>query len=131
MASINFKKLKSASSVKAMLRHCDSVERLKHEHSNQDINKDLTKENVNYTKLTYEQSCQRYDNRLKYLDNLPGANKRTDRVSCFGLTVPTCEGMTQDEAKRFFMIYVENFKLNSVEKILLRLSHILTKYMII
>lgn len=102
MASINFKKLKSASSVKAMLRHCDSVERLKHEHSNQDINKDLTKENVNYTKLTYEQSCQRYDNRLKYLDNLPGANKRTDRVSCFGLTVPACEGMTQDEAKRFF-----------------------------
>lgn len=102
MASINFMKIKDAGSVKAMLRHCDSEERLKHEHSNKDIDKTRTNENINYTRLTYKQSCERYDNRIKFLDGQPGANKRADRVSCFGLTVPSCEGMTQDETKRFF-----------------------------
>lgn len=110
MASINFMKIKNASSVKAMLRHCDSDERLKHEHSNKDIDKERTNENVNYTHLTYEQSCNRYDNRLKQLDSQPKANLRKDRVTCFGLTVPACEGMTHDEAKSFFRDVCKEFQ---------------------
>lgn len=103
MASINFKKLKTAGDVKAMLRHCESEERLKHEHSNKDINKELTENNVNYTKLTYAQSCERYDKMIKFLDSQPGANLRKDRVSCFGLTVPACKDMSETEAKDFFL----------------------------
>lgn len=103
MASINFKKLKTAGDVKAMLRHCELEERLKHEHSNKDINKELTENNVNYTKLTYAQSCERYDKMIKFLDSQPGANLRKDRVSCFGLTVPACKDMSETEAKDFFL----------------------------
>lgn len=110
MASINFMKIKDASTVKAMLRHCDSEERLKHEHSNQDIDKTRTNENINYARLTYKQSCERYDKRIKFLDEQPGANKRSDRVSCFGLTIPSCENMTQDEAKRFFTDVCREFQ---------------------
>ena len=47
MASVNFKKLKG-NDVKAMLRHCDSAERLKHNHKNQDIDKSRTKNNINF-----------------------------------------------------------------------------------
>ncbi|MDO4326147.1 MAG: plasmid recombination protein [bacterium] len=110
MASIDFKKLKTAGDVKAMLRHSDMEERLKHEHSNEDINKELTENNVNYTKLTYKQSCERYDKRIKFLDEQPGANLRKDRVTAFGLNVPACEGMTQEESKRFFNDVCKEFQ---------------------
>lgn len=110
MASIDFKKIKTAGEVKAMLRHSDSEERLKHGHSNEDIDKALTENNVNYTKLTYRQSCERYDKRIKFLDEQPGANKRSDRVTAFGLNIPCCEGMTQEEAKRFFNDICKTFQ---------------------
>ena len=103
MASIDFKKLKTPGEVKAMIRHCDTEERLKHNHSNLDIDKTMTNENVNYTKLTYEQSCKRYDKRIEYLDSQPGANLRKDRVTAFGLTVPACENMTKAESEDFFL----------------------------
>lgn len=101
MASVNFKKLKG-NDVKAMLRHCDSAERLKHNHKNQDIDKSRTKNNINYSEFSYKQSCRMYDNRIRYLDSLSGANKRKDRVTCFGLTVPACRGMGQKESSEFF-----------------------------
>ena len=101
MASVNFKKLKG-NDVKAMLRHCDSAERLKHNHKNQDIDKSRTKNNINYSGFSYKQSCRMYDNRIRYLDSLSGANKRKDRVTCFGLTVPACRGMGQKESSEFF-----------------------------
>ena len=86
MASVNFEKFKSKAEVKAMFRHCDSEERMKHEHSNKQINKDLTRNN--FTMLDYKDSCTRFDERLEYLDSLDGANKRKDRVIAFGLTIP-------------------------------------------
>lgn len=110
MASINFKKLKTAGDVKAMLRHCEPEERLKHKHSNIDINNELTENNVNYTKLTYANSCERYDKRIKFLDSQPGANLRKDRVSCFGLTISACEGMDETEAKDFFLDVCQVFQ---------------------
>lgn len=103
MASIDFKKIKSAGALKAMIRHCDHEERLKHEHSNEDINKEKTHENINYTKMTYEQSCNRFDKRIEVLDSSTNTNKRKDRVVAFGLTVPSCDGMTRKESTDFFM----------------------------
>ena len=44
MSSVNFEKIKqNGKPVSAYIRHNDSSERLKHEHSNKDINKDLSK----------------------------------------------------------------------------------------
>ena len=56
MASVNFKKLKG-NDVKAMLRHCDSAERLKHNHKNQDIDKSRTKNNINYSLTSRVVGC--------------------------------------------------------------------------
>lgn len=102
MASVNFMKCKSAGEVKAMLRHCDKEERLKHEHSNKEIDKTKTVENISYSRLGYTDICKKYDARIKFLDETTNTNKRSDRVSCFGLTIPACEGMSREESARFF-----------------------------
>ncbi|MGI5947200.1 MAG: plasmid recombination protein [Lachnospiraceae bacterium] len=118
MASVNFQKIKSTSTVKAILRHCDKEERLRHEHSNKDIDIAETHKNVSYIKLSYEQKCKRYDNRIKYLDSLPCANKRADRVVAFALNVSACENMSYDEAKEFFKdvskIYLQKFGVENI-----------------
>ncbi len=102
MASVNFMKLKSAGEVKAMLRHSDTEERLKHDHSNRDINIELTKNNVNYTTSNYEKSCKRFDERIKLLDSTTNTNKRKDRVLAFALEVPAPEKMDAKMSKKFF-----------------------------
>jgi len=101
MASVNFEKLKSPQEVKAMLRHCDINERMKHNHSNEHIDKSLTHTNLQ-SNITYEQACERFDKRIEYLDSLDGANKRSDRVLCFGLTIPCPKGLTEQQEVKFF-----------------------------
>lgn len=101
MASVNFEKFKSKAEVKAMFRHCDSEERMKHEHSNKQINKDLTQRN--FTMLDYKDSCTRFDERLEYLDSLDGANKRKDRVIAFGLTIPMPADIPISKRKDFLI----------------------------
>lgn len=94
MASVNFEKLKTPQQVKAMLRHCDREERKKTgKHSNKQIDKSLTDKNNQYTGMTYARSCQKYDERIAYLDTLKGQNKRKDRVTCFGLEIPFPEDL--------------------------------------
>ena len=108
MASVNFKKLKSANDVKAMLRHCDKEERLKHEHSNKEINKDLTYKNITFVKADYRATCKRFDNRIKTLDETTNTNKRKDRVQAFGLTIPACKDMSDNESKHFFQDVIKH-----------------------
>ena len=102
MASVNFMKCKSAGEANAMLRHCDKNERLKHEHSNKEIDKSKTDQNISYTKLDYSGVCKKYDDRIKQLDETTNTNKRKDRVSMFGLSIPAPEGMSAEESKDFF-----------------------------
>lgn len=92
MASVNFEKLKGAAATKAMLRHCDKEERLKHEHSNKEIDKRATQSNAQM-KRNYKQSCEFYDKRIDELDSTTNTNKRKDRVTCMGLSIPFPEGM--------------------------------------
>ena len=87
MAGVNFTKLKSPQEVKAVMRHCDKFERIKHDHSNGQINKSLTSRN-SQLKRDYKQTCQLYDHIIEKLDSQEGANKRKDRVTCFGLEIP-------------------------------------------
>lgn len=102
MASVNFMKCKTVGEAKAMIRHCDKEERLKHEHSNKEINKESTKDNFDFTRLGYQEVCAKYDDRIKNLDETTNTNKRKDRITCFGLTIPACEGMNLEESKQFF-----------------------------
>lgn len=101
MASVNFEKLKGSGAVKAMLRHCDKEERIRHEHSNKEINKDLTHKNITFG-YSYEKTCKRYDDRIEMLDSTTNKNKRKDRVSAFGLTIPAPAGISEEQVPQFF-----------------------------
>ena len=60
MSSVNFEKIKQNSKpVSAYIGHNDSSERLKHEHSNKDINKDLTSGNVDWKGIDYNAAACR------------------------------------------------------------------------
>lgn len=109
MASVNFEKLKAAQQVKAMFRHCDGEKRLNTNHSNVDINKSATPDNMQGN-LDYNAACKRYDDRIAYLDSQPGANRRKDRVTCFGLNVPAPKDLKPEDERAFFMEVLEIIK---------------------
>lgn len=109
MASVNFEKFKAAQQVKAMFRHCDEEKRLNTNHSNIDINKSATPNNMQGN-LDYNAACKRYDDRIAFLDSKPGANRRKDRVTCFGLNTPTPKDLKPEDEKAFFMEVLEIIK---------------------
>lgn len=90
MSSVNWKKIKTASEAKAMLRHCDNEQRLVHEHANAQIDKTNTYRTLKFgaAKDGYKAICDLYDAKLEALDSQPGANKRKDRVTCIGWSIP-------------------------------------------
>lgn len=110
MASVNFEKLKTPQQVKAMLRHCDRAMRLMTNHSNDHIDKDVTKTNIQYEDRDYKTTCDIYDNRMKMLDSIEGQNKRKDRVTCFGLVIPYPEDLPVSREDEWFR------KVNSIIK---------------
>ena len=98
MASVNFEKYKSAQAVKAVMKHCDKEQRqLTENHSNQDINKNMSCRNMQYANSNYKSTCKRYDDRIAFLDTLDGQNKRKDRVTCFGLEIPCPADLSADK----------------------------------
>ena len=91
MSSVNFEKIKqNGKPVSSYLRHNDTEERLKHEHQNKDINKELTHNNLDWNGIDYQKAKSRFNSRISELDETPGQNKRKDRVVAFALclTVP-------------------------------------------
>lgn len=109
MASVNFEKFKAAQQVKAMFRHCDEEKRLETNHSNIDINKSATPNNMQGN-LDYNAACRRYDDRIAFLDSQPGANRRKDRVTCFGLNTSAPKDLKPEDEKAFFMGVLEIIK---------------------
>ena len=92
MASVDYHKCKAGTSAAgALLQHCDAQERLKHEHSNEHIDKDLTAAN-RQGERNYAQTMAAFRDRLAELDAMPGANRRRDRVELFMLEVPIPAG---------------------------------------
>lgn len=110
MASIHYGKIKTAGQVKAWLRHCETEQRKLREHRNEDIDKTRTCENVNFMGWSYEESCKRYDERIKTLDSTTNTNKRRDRVTCFGLIVSMTEGLTREEEKKLMEVSIQLFE---------------------
>ena len=101
MASVNFEKLKLPQQVKAMLYHCDKETRLAAEHSNIDIDKSVTLNNTQGN-LDFYAAYKRYTDRIAELDQRLGANKRKDRVTCFGLNIPTPKDLKPEDEDAFF-----------------------------
>lgn len=124
MASVNYQKIKTAREVKAKIRHDEKEQRKQANHTNPNINKELTDTNLSYRRktlpsgskkpLSYDEICEGYDRVMKDLDAKKGANKRKDRVTCLSLEVPTPNGMTEDQEEDYFMqlgkIFEEEFE---------------------
>lgn len=105
MASVNWMKIKGAAAAKAMMRHSDSEERLKHEHSNKQLDKTKTALNYHYFAGSYEDACRKYDDRIAQLDATTNKNKRKDRVTLYSLEVPLPAGISTDaDERRFFTL---------------------------
>ena len=85
--SIAFSKLHGRQEVIAMIRHSETDQRQQHNHSNPDINKELTPNNVDMKGLGYIGTIKAYDERLETIDQT-NTNRRRDRVSCFELSIP-------------------------------------------
>lgn len=109
MASIHYGKIKGAGQAKAWMRHCATEERKKREHRNEDVDKTRTSENVDFLKLTYAESCKKYDDRIKELDESTNTNKRRDRVTLYGLIISMPSGLSRDQEKRLMEVSISLF----------------------
>lgn len=98
MASVDYAKLGGAAGAKADMRHCCTDERLKRSHSNADIDKAKTADNVAYgAGGSYADLCRAYDERVAYLDATTNTNRRKDRQTCFSLYIPRPGDLTDPE----------------------------------
>lgn len=102
MASANWMKVKGGTHAKAIMQHCDKDQRLQHDHSNKDIDKNRTPDNWTMRGLSYAEVCAVYDARIARLDSVPGANKRKDRVTCVFVDVPAPAGLPADQYASWF-----------------------------
>jgi hypothetical protein len=102
-------KCKGAGNAKAIMRHSEKEERLLHEHSNMDIDKSCTENNTSRYGLSYEDMCNKYDERIKLLDETTNTNKRSDRVTMFSLEYSVPEGLPE---------WLEDSYLEDVEKVI-------------
>lgn len=83
MAAVQFAGGKSHGSgeAKAMMRHADADERLKHEHSNKDIDKTKTVLNTSLYDLSYKEMCDLYDQRVQQYQNNATRKLRSNAVT--------------------------------------------------
>lgn len=90
MASVQFYKCKGASVAKSIMRHADADERLKHEHSNKDIDKSKTELNTSLYDLSYAEMCDRYDEAMQRYQSNSKRAIRKDAVTLLDaiVTVP-------------------------------------------
>lgn len=100
MASVDFEKIKNITELKRKFRHCDRDARKVDNHSNLEIDK--TRTYLNTQTASYTEICRKFDERLSILDSKPGANRRKDRVVCFGLELPVPKGLPKDRYAQWF-----------------------------
>lgn len=103
MASVSFNggKLHGSGEVCAQFRHAEREERMKHDHSNEDIDRDATPGNWSIRGLSYPDMQARYTARVAEVDKT-ASNHRKDRVTCVCAVVPVPEGMTDEQAHDWY-----------------------------
>lgn len=103
MASVDFHgKCKGPGAAKGLFRHCAEDTRVKGKHTNQDIDITRTYLNTSLYGLSYKGMCDKYDARIKELDSSTNTNKRKDRVTLMGLSIPVPAGMPANREDDFF-----------------------------
>lgn len=110
MGSVDWKqKCHGGGETKAILRHCDKDMRLEDNHKNKQIDKSRTHLNWQLVK-GYNATKDKYDSIMDELDKKPKANKRHDRVTCFGLEYPAPLGLPEDKCHEWHMkvLAIEN-----------------------
>lgn len=90
-------KSKSVQHVKAMFRHDDQAERLKHEHTNPHIGASSAENNFNFRGLDYAGMCRAFDKRLGEIDQGKGSSGKNARVIMQSVILYPPAGLT-DEA---------------------------------
>lgn len=111
MASVNFSggKLHGSGETFAQFRHSERDERLKHEHTNEDIDKTATRDNWSVQGLSYAEMQARYTARVAEVDKT-ASNRRKDRVTCVCAVVPVPEGMTDEQARDWYRDVWDTFE---------------------
>lgn len=96
MAGVNFEKYHGGTEVKRVLRHSDRAMRMNDKHKNKHIDKTVTPNNWQLYD-GYNSTCDNYDRHIDELDKNPKANKRHDRVTCFGIEIPRPKNLPREK----------------------------------
>lgn len=111
MASAKFEggKYHTATEAKAHMRHDDITPEARKIAAKNNPHIDVTKSNLNKSLLglTYEQMCQKYDNRIAMLDETSNKNKRKDRVTLQNIEVPVPTDLERKKYNKWFIRVAE------------------------
>lgn len=89
-------KFHGAGEAKAVMRHSDKIERLKHDHANPHVGAAPDTHNFNFKGLDYAGMCKAYDDRIAQIDTGRQASGKNERVTMQGLILQTPAGITDD-----------------------------------
>ncbi|RRF90122.1 MAG: hypothetical protein DUD31_10895 [Coriobacteriaceae bacterium] len=87
---------------KAMMRHADKDERLKHNHSNEDISKELTHNNTSLYGYSYTEKCELYDTAIKSFERQNGKAFRKDAVTLFDIIITKPKYLPADKEDNWY-----------------------------
>lgn len=111
MASAKFEggKYHTATEAKAHMRHDDITPKARKIAAKNNPQIDVTKSHLNKSLLglTYEQMCEKYDNRISELDATTNKNKRKDRVTLQNIEVPVPAGLDRKKYNKWFIRVAE------------------------
>lgn len=99
MASADWFKAKGAGEAKSIMRHSEKEERLSHNHSNQDIDKNLTANNVSLEGLSYKERCDKYDGMIREL--APNSRMRSNTVTMLCIEIPVPNEVEDEDQEDF------------------------------
>lgn len=103
MASVNWKKLKTATEVKAIMRHDERDKRQQTgEHSNPDIDRSRTRLNFSVAGRSYADRCKMYDDAMTDAAQHSKRKLRADAVTCLALCTTMPDGLTDEQAHDWF-----------------------------
>lgn len=111
MASAKFQggKYHTATEVKAHFRHDDISVESRKVASRGNPNIDVTKSHLNKSLLglTYEQMCEKYDERIAQLDATTNTNHRKDRVTLQNIEIPVPRELDRNLYNKWFVKVAE------------------------
>lgn len=113
MASVQFDggKCHGAGEAKAMMRHACADERVRHNHSNKDIDINKTADNTDLYGLTYDQMCAEYDSRMEHFvkvnkeeleAGLTRCHIRKDAVTLFDAIITVPKDLPREREDEWF-----------------------------